>query len=451
MKNVKIGFVPSHRAMFRDDDSFNMRNRVLKVLSKTKNVEVTVPEEPFTSKGLVRNDEDAEKTVELFNQAKVEGIVIGAMNFGDEISAVSVAAAFPKCPKLLFAVKEEPKVTGKDRRDSFCGTLSIASGLHRRSLPFLFAGVCLPEDSTFKESITNFVQVCSVVNGFRGAKIGLVGPRPERFETCVFNEVALLKQFEQGVFPVSLVDIFFIADEIPESDSVLKETIQKISDQSDLSTLEKDVLKKLARLECGLQRFADERKLAGMGIRCWPTTIRSYGVVPCHIMGRLTDQGIMSSCEADIYGVLSMLLQYLATMQSSVPHFIDWTVQHPEHKDVFLAWHCGNAPPSLACEGSTIQVTGIGAGSFKLKTGLVTLCRLTECDGKFKLLITKGEVIDAEPVPQTGSWVKVPDLDKLYRTLIEGGFVHHASMIHGDYTQALSDACRFLGIEALIV
>jgi len=159
----------------------------------------------------------------------------------------------------------------------------------------------------------------------------------------------------------------------------------------------------------------------------------------------------MSSCEADIYGALSMLLQYLATMQSSVPHFIDWTIQHPERKDVFLAWHCGNAPPSLACEGCRVQVTGIGSGSFKLKTGMVTLCRLAEYDGKFKLLITKGEVIDADPVPQTGSWVKVPDLDGLYRTLIEGGFVHHASMIHGDYTQALSDACRFLSVEALIV
>ena len=451
MKNVKIGFVPSHRAMFRDDDSFKMRNRVLKVLSKTKNVEVTVPDEPLTSKGLVRDDEDAEKTIELFKQAKVEGIVIGAMNFGDEISAVSVATAFPKCPKLVFAIKEEPKVTGKDRRDSFCGTLSIASGLYRRSLPFLFAGVCLPEESIFKESVANFVRVCSVVNGFRGAKIGLVGSRPERFETCAFNEVALSKQFEQRVVPVSLADIFSAADEIPESDTELQETIQKISGQSDLSTLRKDVLEKLGRLECGLRRFAEERKLVGMGIRCWPTTIRSYGVVPCHTMGRLTDQGLMSSCEADIYGALSMLLQYLATMQSSVPHFIDWTIQHPERKDVFLAWHCGNAPPSLACEGCRVQVTGIGSGSFKLKTGMVTLCRLTEYDGKFKLLITKGEVIDAEPVPQTGSWVKVPDLDRLYRILIEGGFVHHASMIHGDFVQALSDACRFLSVEALIV
>ncbi len=448
---IRIGFVPSHRAMFRDSDSFEMRNRVLRVLLKMENVEVIVPNDPLTQKGLVRNDEDAEKTIELFRQARVEGIIIGAMNFGDEISAVSVASAFSLCPKLVFAVKEEPKITGEERRDSFCGTLSIASGLYRRNIPFLFAGVCLPEETTFKEAVTRFVRVCSVVNGFRGAKIGLVGPRPERFETCAFNEIALSKQFNQRVVPVSSVDIFFIADEISESDPMLQETIRKIGDQSDLSNLAKNVLKKLARLECGLRKFAEEQKLSGIGIRCWPTTIRSYGVVPCHIMGRLTDDGIMSSCEADIYGVLSMLLQYLVSMKTCVPHFIDWTVQHPEQENVFLAWHCGNAPSSLACERSAVKVIGIGQGSFKLRTGEVTLCRLSEHDGKFKLLLTKGEVIDAEQVPQTGSWVKVPNLDNLYRTLVAEGFVHHASMIYGDFVQALSDACKFLDIEVITV
>ena len=159
----------------------------------------------------------------------------------------------------------------------------------------------------------------------------------------------------------------------------------------------------------------------------------------------------MSSCEADVYGALSMVLQYLVTLQSIVPHFIDWTVQHPTLKDVFLAWHCGNAPPTLACEGCEVQVTRIGQGSFKLKTGVVTICRLVEYDGMFRLLVTKGEAITDEPIPQTGSWVKVPDLEKLYRTLVEGGFVHHASMIHGDYTQALIDACKFLGIKTVIV
>jgi hypothetical protein len=45
----------------------------------------------------------------------------------------------------------------------------------------------------------------------------------------------------------------------------------------------------------------------------------------------------------------------------------------------------------------------------------------------------------------------VPDLDNLYATLVEEGFTHHASLIHGDCSRALLNACKLLGIEAVIV
>jgi L-fucose isomerase-like protein len=437
--------------MFRDEDSYHMRNRTLNTLSTMKGVKVVVPSEELTTKGLVRNDEDAEKTIELLKNEKIDGLVIGAMNFGDEVSAVSVASSFSKHPKMVFAVKEEPEVMGEARRDSFCGTLSITSGLYRRKIPFLFAGVLIPEEHRFKNAVSGFIRVCSIFQGFRGANIGLVGPRPERFETCTFNEIALIRKFRQRVVPTSSADIFQAANSLKDDDPELKKITQEISEKADTSGLREGVLPKIARLECALVRFSRENHLAGMGVRCWPTTFMAFGIEPCFILGRLTDQGVMSACEADMYGALSMLLQYLAVLKSSVPHFIDWTAQHPKHENLFLAWHCGNAPPSLACKGCKVQVAGGGQGAFSLKKGAVTICRLQEYDNKFKLLVTKGEVVEAEPVPQTGSWVKVDNLGRLYTVLAEEGFVHHASMIHGDYTQILLDACKFLGIKPLIV
>jgi hypothetical protein len=47
--------------------------------------------------------------------------------------------------------------------------------------------------------------------------------------------------------------------------------------------------------------------------------------------------------------------------------------------------------------------------------------------------------------------VKVKDHRKLYRTLVEEGFIHHASMIHGDQVEALKLACKFLDIQAVVV
>ena len=80
-----------------------------------------------------------------------------------------------------------------------------------------------------------------------------------------------------------------------------------------------------------------------------------YGISPCYAMGRLTDRGIMTACEVDVYGALTMLFQYLAALGKTVPHFIDWTIRHQEQENTFLAWHCGNAPPSLAGEKSRVD------------------------------------------------------------------------------------------------
>jgi L-fucose isomerase-like protein len=94
----------------------------------------------------------------------------------------------------------------------------------------------------------------------------------------------------------------------------------------------------------------------------------------------------------------------------------------------------------------------MGTAEFQLKPGPVTICRLVEYDGKSKMLITNGEIEKADQnLRGSWSWVKVPNLDSLYRTLVEEGFIHHASIIHGDYTESITEACKFLDIEPVVV
>jgi L-fucose isomerase-like protein len=461
---VKIGFVPAHREPFDEEWAIEMRKRCLTTFSKVEVMDLVVPEET-TRNGLVRDDGDAEKTIHLFKEAKIDGLIIGTMTFGDEVSALAVASAFSSKPILLFGTKEGPfKPDGGRKSDAFCGTLSISSGLYRRKIPFIFAGIVFPEEKGFLESVQNFVRACAIVNGFIGARMGLVGPRPERFETCIFSEDNLMK-FKQTVVPVSLLDIVdqtkMLKGDAPETQRI----IQDMKKEADLSEIKEEVTMKFAKLELVLKRFAEERNLSGIGVQCWTAMQEVYGVSSCYVMGRLTDRGIMTSCEVDIYGVLTMLIQYLASLKTNPPHLIDWTIRHQEKENVFLAWHCGNAPPSLVCQGCSARVrahsvlTGIlgpeksmGTVEFQLKPGTVTICRLVEYDGEFKMLVTKGDIEKADQnLRGSWSWVKVPNLDSLYRTLVEEGFIHHASMIHGDYTKPIIDACEFLGIETVIV
>jgi len=466
MEKIKVGFVPAHREPFDEEWAVQMRRRCLDALSKVDELDIVAPDEKLTRNGLVRDDADAERTIQLFRGKGINGLIIGTMTFGDEVSALLVSSAFSKLPALLFGTKEGPfKPDGGRRSDSFCGTLSISSGLCRRKIPFVFAGIVFPEESVFLDSIKNFARICSIVQGFIGAKMGLVGPRPERFETCIFSEDAMIKQFGQRVVPISLLDIVDRVNALRDDDPKVERIIKEMKKQADLTGLKEETVRKIAKLECVLKNFAEEKSLSGMGVQCWTAMQKVYGVSPCYAMGRLTDQGIMMSCEVDIYGTLTMLVQYLASLGTSPPHFIDWTIQHQEKENVFLSWHCGNAPPTLACEGCKVtikhhsilgEVLGMersaGTGEFQLKPGDATLCRLVEHDSKFKMLITRGEIIKTDQsLRGSWCWVKVPNLDLLYRTLVGEGFIHHASLVHGDYVEAIRDACRFLGIDTTVV
>jgi L-fucose isomerase-like protein len=203
-------------------------------------------------------------------------------------------------------------------------------------------------------------------------------------------------------------------------------------------------------------------------VQCWPSVQAQMGISVCALFGRLTAQAMLTACETDVLGALAMLVSYQSAMGATVPHFIDWTIQHRERPDLLLAWHCGNAPSCLANNPArtalrsrsdmkgTLPIVdrdpNAGLAQFQVKPGRVTFCRLAEYDDQWKMLIAAGEIVPSEEtLAGTWAWVQVKDHARLYRTLVEEGFVHHASMIHGDQTRALALACKFLGIVPVIV
>jgi L-fucose isomerase-like protein len=374
-------------------------------------------------------------------------------------------------PVLLYATKEPP---GRDDpgltrvSDSYCGNLSMASGLYRRKIPFHYAGLFFPDETEFRVEVETFVRAVAVVKGLKGARLGQVGVRPATFETVGYDEAAMISKFGQNVIYANLVDIVDTVKALPDDDARVSATIDDIREHYDTITVSEAYLISAAKLEIALTDFWSRNKLSGMAMQCWPSIQRELGISVCTTYGRLTEQGMLTACEADILGALSMIVNYQAALGETVPHFVDWTIRHRENPNQLLAWHCGNAPACLARDPhetalrSRRDMVGesevseddpqAGLSQFQLKPGTVTFCRLAEYDGQWKMLIATGDIVPSEEtLAGTWSWVQVRDHDSLYRTLVEEGFIHHASMIHGDQTQALLQACKFLDIQAIVV
>lgn len=449
MSTVRLGFVPAKRdsRAYSDEWAMEMKRRTIAALADVPGLEIVTPDEQLTQAGVVRNDDDARKVIKLFREKSVDGILIGGMDFSDEISACLVAEGLPGVPVLVFATEESPDLflptMEAQTSDSFCGVLSIASGLYRRKIPYRFYGYCNPEDAPFVAAVERFVRTCAVVRALRGAYIGQIGPRPSAFETCSIDEKILLSSYGIRVIPMETVRMQGAVDALADDDPEVVSVVAAIEAEANTSGIPAERLTQIAKAEVVVKRWATEKQLAGVG---------AGFAMPPYVQGRLTDQGIMVGFEVDIMGCLAMLMQYEAALREEVPFLTDWNLKHPQHDNVFLAWHVGNAPPSMA--SSEILLDQRGMPHFKLRPGEVTFARLEQYDGEYKMLLAKGTALE-EGAPEearfTWTWVEVDDLAKLYTTIGSNGFVHHASMIYGDQTEALVDACYFLGIEVVQV
>lgn len=477
---IRLGYVPTYRNRWTDWTE-KMRVDCLKTLQGLPGCEVFAPTASpdgvaadarygQIEHAAIHNLDEAEALAAWFKAQAVDALVICPTDFGDERATAKVAEKLG-VPSLLMATKEPPAKTDASLArvsDSYCGTLSIASALHRRHLPFRFAGVLFPDEPAFVAEAEAFVRAVAVVKGLRNARLGQVGVRPGPFETVGYDEHAMIRKFGQNVICANLSDIVADAKALTADNEDVQATIADIRANVPIITVADDYLLNASRFEVALKRFYERNRLSAMAVQCWYAIQREMGISLCALYGRLTGQHMLTACETDMLGALAMICNYQAAMGQALPHFIDWTIQHREDPNLLLVWHCGNAPTCLAADASCVALRSRGdmkgelaidegnvqAGlfQFQLRSGPVTFCRLAELDGHWKMLIAQGEIEpSAETLAGTWGWVRVADHARLYRTLVEEGFIHHASMIHGNQCQALLQACSFLDIEPVVV
>ncbi len=458
---VRLGFVPAARGFFSTDLAAKARREAIDAMRKV-GIDVVVPSDQQTNAGCVQNLKEAEACAELFRKSDVDGIVIGAGNFGDEQSAAWVIKRVARdVPILIFAAQEEAALRmGMDRRDSFCGLLSIAEGLRQLGAKYTSAPrpVVHPTEPRFAEDVDWFARVCRVVNGVRNARYGQIGARPEAFWTCRFDEKQLQRLGPTTVV-LDLSEAFAGAGKIADSDADLKKLLADYREYGDVSSLPQQSVLKSAKFELFVRRWREANAIDGLAIQCWTSIQQNYGVCACATMSRLGDEGCPAACEADIVGTLTMHACQLAS--GSPAALADWNNLHNDDDELVNLWHCGVFPKAFAKQQPVIKVHEVfkandmgdiahGAVEFVAKPSPVTLSRVTQDpDGSWKILIATGK-IEENAAATFGSygWCRVANLQRLYRDVLLAHFPHHVAMTQGNVANVLWEAFgNYLGMK----
>ncbi|TKJ47696.1 hypothetical protein CEE34_02380 [Candidatus Aerophobetes bacterium Ae_b3a] len=447
MNRLKVGFISLGGSNFDTECAKLILAESIRKIKTIDNVEI-IPIEK-----LVTNLEEVNEAIVKFKSVNVDVLVVQNGTFAWGGLIVNIAQEF-NVPILLWAVPEPSFEGGKPKLNSLCGVNLNSSILTKmgREIKFIYAE---STEEEFLKSMSRFLRVVETINLLKKTRVGLVGYRVPGFYNVVFDELALRKVFGIEIHHIDIAEVFARAEKV--SNKEINLTIKEIIENyDDITGIPKVKLEKFAKLYLIFREIIEEYALNGLAVKCWPEFISLYGLAACSTLSKLTNGGFPTSCEADVEGAATMLIQKYLT--GKPPFFAD-LISIDKAENTALLWHCGSAPFSLAADDAKIILSeGIARGTglnsrFPLKEGAVTIARLGNIRNKYRMFITQGKAIKTETnLDGNSQEVKLESkVEDVLNTIIYGGFEHHFSVIYQDIQEELIELCKLLKIEVVIV
>lgn len=452
-----FGLIIGTRAYFNSDLAIDVRRTLLEELEKAGYGYVILDECDTPTGGSMETVEDGKKCATLFRQYRdeIDGIIVSLPNFGFEVGIINaISRAELNVPVLVQACDDEnDKVDLDNRRDAFCGKISVCNNLYQYGIPFTDTTLhtySIHSDLMMKD-VNKFAAICCVVKKLTHCRIGQIGTRPLGFNTCRASE-KLLQASGITVVPVDLSEILANARKVDDSSPALKAKMEAICNYAVVPDAYREKLMLQAKFGVAVEEWIEANEVDAVAIQCWDSLEQNYGCAACVTMSMLGEKLIPAACETDLAGAVSMYALTLAAQQASA--LLDWNNNFAEDRNKCVCTHCGNFPKSfvkndlklgpLGVLGRTLgKVNTFGAVYGKCTEGEFTYFRISTDDtlGRIKAYLGKGEMTN-DPYGMDGciAVTKVENLQGLMKFICKNGFEHHVAMVRTDVVEILREA-----------
>jgi L-fucose isomerase-like protein len=444
MQPLHIAFVPLARPTFDIAYATEMTEAALAQL-KAPGVNLDGGAE------LVQDAAGVERVAAVLADLSPDLLVIFQATFADSSMARALVEAVD-APVLLWAVPE-PHTGGRLRLNSLCG-INLAGHTFTRlgyKYDYLYAP---PGDPAALEKVLSLASAGRARRLLKRARLGRVGENPDGFETCLFDADALRQRFGVDVVQFDLQgDVFERARAVPPAET------QAVADAlagqvQNLDEMDPGATQGTLSAYVALRQLAERDGVNGFAVRCWPEFFTEMGCAACGAMSMLSDEMTPCSCETDVNGTLTqMMMQWV----SGEPAFGTDMVSIDGERDAVVLWHCGLAPLSMADPEAERRVT-IHSNrklpllmEFPLKPGRVTVGRLSEASGVYRLVVGAGEVVRApQSFSGTSGLLRFDrPAEAVFDVVLREGLEHHISITYGDHTAALLALADMLDLPIL--
>ena len=143
---------------------------------------------------------------------------------------------------------------------------------------------------------------------------------------------------------------------------------------------------------------------------------------------------------------------------TGLPPFITDMIDLNEEENTMLFWHCGNAAPSLHNPKYNPELRNhplVGQGTAfwtSLKPGKVTIARLHNFHGEYRLVLMRGEAIEGDRVTRgCMTYVRMENpVREIAEKLIAEEFPHHYSIVWSEEAyDAMKETAKLMNIPII--
>ncbi len=441
-RGITFGVIVGNRGFFPDHLAKSGREEMISVLENAGYGVIALGTQD-SKHGAVETRAEAGRCADLFrkNNGAIDGIIVTLPNFGDERAiADTLRLARLNVPVLVQATPDTPgRMTISDRRDSFCGKMSVCNNLKQYGISYSLTSLHTetPDSEVFRRDLDRFAGVCRVVRGMRGLRIGAIGARPAAFNTVRYSE-KLLEAYGISVEPIDLSEILGRIQRMRDDDPAVREKLDEIRRYVPNESVPCDALLKMAKLGAVIDHWMRQTDCQISAVQCWTSLEEFFGVVPCTVMSMMSNNLLSSACEVDICGVVGMHALQLASGTPSA--LLDWNNNYGSDPDKAVCFHCSNLPKHFFNEvrmdfqqiiaGTVGKENTYGTCVGRVKAAPMSFARFSTNDreGTIRGYVGEGEFTD-DPLETFGGAgvVHIPRMQELLHYICEQGFEHHVA------------------------
>ena len=317
-----------------------------------------------------------------------------------------------------------------------------------------------PDESEVKKEIVGRLRTLCLSKTLESICIGMIGSNCPGMIDSTFDEVSLRGKIGCDVKHLDLTELIENYHSIPE-ETVSNDAKRIQALIGGIEVTDKTLLRNI-KLYYALKMMIETHNLEAFAIRCWPelkNNILDLDITPCFAISRLSDEGTIGSCEADVSAALTMvILKYLS---GNTPVSLDYNTVDIERNSLTL-WHCGANAMGLASSweevkfrrptnGGLMELNCGMSVEFAVKPGKVILSKISR--DFTKMIMATGRIVKPKNKYRGGICEVVLDVNAIdyLKQVVNEGIEHHICVVHGDIERELQTLAELLMIQRIVV